>query len=168
MQFKKKVLNVLIEVACALVVCITLICISYCVIKGISFSINGNSMRFKGLTYGDLNGIEVQPNSVFIVISGEEQVDLSAADFEADAPIKSITAIVTNANDTCDFQAYDIHVGESGKDVVDKMPKEAIHTVDENTDVRLSKYVDKDNNVLIVGTDVELDIVSYITIRIRE
>lgn len=165
LRLKRIVMNLLIFISLSLTYFMLLVCIAYISVDDIEFSINGTGIEFEGLTYGDIKQFDIQQNTVFIVTDGEEQVDITKCDCGDDDIIKSLTVVVTNTTSVCDFSVYGIKVGGSSDVVVDNMPAETSHTVDESTNVQISKYVDKNNNVLIVGTDIELNIVSYVTIR---
>lgn len=164
---KKFIMNSLIGFAVTLMCFILAVCLAYINVSGIEFNLNGTDIRFNGLTYENIKQFDIKPNSLFIVIDGEEQLDITNCECEDSDQIKSVTAVVTSTNSICDFSVFGIHTGDSGEVVFTNMPKESSHTESEDTGVRISRYVDKDNNVLIVGTDTELNIVSYITVRIR-
>lgn len=165
---EKAIIHILTVAILLMSALILLTCISYHIKPETIFTINGIDIKFEGLTYGDLQQLNLQPNSVFIIVDNDEQQDITSCDYDGTDYIKSITAIVKNVNSICDFSIYNIHIGDSGDIVESKMPKETKHVLDNTTNVRISKYNDKDDNVIIIGTDMELNIVSYITIRIKE
>lgn len=165
LQIKRVAMNILIAIALAMICFMCFICFAHSVTEGIKFTLNGTDVEFDELTYGDLKQFDLQYNSVFIVTDGEEQMDITSCNCESSDIIRSLTVVITNAESVCDFSVYGIKIGDSGDIVISNMPKETSHIIDSDTDVRMSKYSDKNNNVLIVGTDVELNLVSYITIR---
>lgn len=165
-RLKRTLISVCIFIALTITYLMLLVCIMYISIKGIKFSIGGTSIWFNDLTYSDLKQLDIQPNTVFIVTDGDKYEDITTCTYPDDTPIKYITAVVTNTNNVCDFSVYGVKLGSSA-DAVNNMPKETVQHIDANTDTLMSMYTDKDNNVLIVGTDTELGIVSYITIRKR-
>lgn len=161
-------MDVLSFMALCLVCFILLVHLAYCVVDGIVLNINGTDIEFNNLTYKDLEQFDLQPNSIFIVIDGDEQVDITTSTCNDSDTIKSITAVVAKTNSVCDFSVFNIHVGDTGDAVLRNMPRESTHMSSNDTNIRISRYVDKDNNVLIIGTDIELDVVSYITIRVGQ
>lgn len=163
-ELKKTLMAIMVIVSLSITYFMLLVVISYVSIDGIEFSINGSKLGFNELTYGNLKQFNIPSNTVFIVTDGEEQEDITTCSYDDETTIRSITVVVTNATNVCDFSVYGISVGSS-TNVVDNMPKETVHTKSSDTGVLISRYIDKDGNVLIVGTDVELGIISYITIR---
>ncbi len=165
LKLKRTIMYILIYTVLILFSLNILICYAYLLTDGTMFKINDEYVKFDGLTYGDLKGFEIQPNEVFIVTGGDEQIDITQCDCKDEDIIKSLTVVVMDTKQVCNFSVFGISVGDSGDVVMNNMPEETIHILDDNTNVRISKYIDKDNNIIIVGTDVELDIVSYVTIR---
>lgn len=164
----KKMLIKILSATILLISCLMLlVCTAYILTDGIEFSINEVNVEFEGLTYGILKQFDVQPNEMFVIMDDDEQVDITKCECNNNDTVESITVVVANTKSICDFAVYGIHVGDNASKVKQNMPRETKHIVDTDTGVMISEYVDKDHNVLIVGTDTDLNIVSYVTIRVQ-
>ena len=164
LEAKKSVFKVCIVFAVLVAFGMLIVLISYTSIDETTFSIDGARVRFNDLTYGDLKQFDVPSGTIYIVVDGEDQIDVTTCDYDSSTNIKSITAIVKNASSLCNFSVYGVSIGGSA-DSINAMPKETEHSITDEAGVQISRYVDKDENVIIIGTDTELGIISYITIR---
>lgn len=167
-RLKMALIDILMVIVSLIVILLLLSYLAYNSIDGIKFKLNNSYIEFNDLTYGDIKNYEVPSNTFFVIVDGDEQVDITSREFDNNDSIKSVTVVVKNPKSICDFSVFDIHVGDSEEVVTANMPSETKHVVDDTSNIMMSKYVDKDDNVLIIGTDLELNIVDYITIRIKE